>query len=176
MGLVCQIGDKEMVPLTIRLYGDPVLRRKSREVKEINGDVRKIIDNMAKLICKNKGLGLAAPQVGILKRVIVADVGDGLVSLVNPKILWRQGKDTMSEGCLSIPGISLEIKRSKEVIVEGLTKEGEKVQLGAVGLLARVLQHEIDHLDGILIIDRLPKKKIKPIKKELDKIKATVEK
>ena len=163
-------------PLTIRLYGDPVLRRKSREVEEVNGDIRKLIDNMAKLMYQNKGLGLAAPQVGILKRAIIADVGDGLVSLVNPKILWRQGKDTMSEGCLSIPGINLEIKRSKEVIVEGLTKEGEKVQLGAVGLLARVLQHEIDHLDGILIIDRVPKKKIKPIKKELDRIKAMVQK
>jgi len=165
-----------MIPVTIRLYGNSVLRRKSREVKEMNEDIQKLIDNMAKLMYQNKGLGLAAPQVGILKRVIVADVGDGLVSLVNPKILWRQGKDTMSEGCLSIPGISLEIKRSKEVIVEGLTREGEKVQLGAVGLLARVLQHEIDHLDGILIVDRVPKKKIKPIKKELDKIKTIVEK
>ncbi|MEE9316236.1 MAG: peptide deformylase [bacterium] len=163
-------------PLTIRLYGDSVLRRKSREVKEISGDIRKLINNMAKLMYQNKGLGLAAPQVGILKRVIVADVGDGLFSLVNPKILWRQGKDVMSEGCLSIPGINLEIKRSKEVIVEGLTKEGEKVQLGAVGLLACVLQHEIDHLDGILIVDRVPKKIIKPIKKELDKIKTIVEK
>ena len=165
-----------MIPVTIRLYGDSVLRRKSREVKEMNEDIQKLIDNMAKLMYKNKGLGLAAPQVGILKRVIVADVGDGLVSLVNPKILWRQGKDTMAEGCLSIPGINLEIKRSKEVIVEGLTREGEKVQLGAVGLLARVLQHEIDHLDGILIVDRVPKKKIKTIKKELDKIKTIVEK
>ncbi|HUW23652.1 MAG TPA: peptide deformylase [bacterium] len=165
-----------MIPVTIRLYGNSVLRRKSREVKEMNEDIQKLIDNMAKLMYQNKGLGLAAPQVGILKRVIVADVGDGLVSLVNPKILWRQGKDTMSEGCLSIPGISLEIKRSKEVIVEGLTREGEKVQLGAVGLLARVLQHEIDHLDGILIVDRVPKKKTKTIKKELDKIKTIVEK
>lgn len=165
-----------ITPVTIRLYGDSVLRRKSREVKEMNGNIRKLIDNMAKLMYKNKGLGLAAPQVGILKRVIIADVGDGLVSLVNPKILWRQGKDVMSEGCLSIPGINLEIKRSKEVIVEGLTREGEKVQLGAVGLLARVLQHEIDHLDGMLIVDRVPKKKIKTIKKELDKIKATAQK
>lgn len=165
-----------MIPVTIKLYGDSVLRRKSREVKEMSEDIQKLIDNMAKLMHQNKGLGLAAPQVGILKRVIVADVGDGLVSLVNPKILWRQGKDTMAEGCLSIPGISLEIKRSKEVIVEGLTREGEKVQLGAVGLLARVLQHEIDHLDGILIVDRVPKKKIKPIKKELDRIKTIVEK
>lgn len=165
-----------ITPVTIRLYGDSVLRRKSREVKEMNGDIRKLIDNMAKLMYKNKGVGLAAPQVGILKRVIVVDVGEGLVSLVNPKILWRQGKDVMSEGCLSIPGINLEVKRSQEVIVEGLTKEGEKVQLGAMGLLARVLQHEIDHLDGILIVDRVPKKIIKPIKKELDKIKTMVEK
>ncbi|MDH5661934.1 MAG: peptide deformylase [Elusimicrobiota bacterium] len=165
-----------ITPVTIRLYGDPILRRKSREVKEIDGNIRKLIDNMAKLMYQNKGLGLAAPQVGILKRVIVADVGDGLVSLVNPRILWRQGKDTMSEGCLSIPVINLEIKRSKEVIVEGLTKEGEKVQLGAVGLLARVLQHEIDHLDGILIIDYVPKKRIKSIKKELDKIKTMAQK
>jgi peptide deformylase len=165
-----------MVPVTIKLYGDPVLRRKSREVKKIDGDIQKLIDSMAKLIYQNKGLGLAAPQVGILKRVIVADVGDGLVSLVNPRILWRQGKDTMPEGCLSIPGINLEIKRSKEVIVEGLNKEGEKVQLGAVGLLARVLQHEIDHLDGILIIDLVPKKRIKSIKKELDKMKTMAQK
>ena len=165
-----------ITPVTIKLYGNSVLRKKSREVKEIDGDIQKLIDNMAKLMYQNKGLGLAAPQVGILKRVIVADVGDGLVSLVNPKILWRQGKDTMAEGCLSIPGIDLEIKRSKEVIVEGLTKEEEKVQLGAVGLLARVLQHEIDHLDGILIIDYVPKKRIKSIKKELEKIKGMVQK
>lgn len=165
-----------IAPVTIKLYGDPVLRRKSREVKEIDGDIRKLIDSMAKLMYQNKGLGLAAPQVGILKRVIVADVGDGLVSLVNPRILWRQGKDTMPEGCLSIPGINLEIKRSKEVIVEGLNKEGEKVQLGAVGLLARVLQHEIDHLDGILIIDLVPRKRIKSIKKELDKMKTMAQK
>ncbi|MFQ5868000.1 MAG: peptide deformylase [bacterium] len=165
-----------ITPLTIRLYGDPVLRRKCREVEEMTGDVQKLIDNMAKLMHKNKGLGLAAPQVGMLKRVIIADVGDGLVSLVNPRILWRQGKEIMSEGCLSIPGINLEIKRSKEVIVEGLNKEGEKVQLGAVGLLARVLQHEIDHLDGVLIVDRVSKKRIKSIKKELDQIKAMVRK
>ncbi|MCJ7646301.1 peptide deformylase [bacterium] len=165
-----------ITPVTIRLYGDNVLRRKSREVKEMNGDIQKLIDNMAKLMYRNKGVGLAAPQVGILKRVIVADVGEGLVSLVNPKILWRQGKDTMSEGCLSIPGINLEVKRSKEVIVEGLNREGEKVQLGAVGLLARVLQHEIDHLEGILIVDRVPKKRIKLIKKELDEIKRRTKK
>lgn len=165
-----------MISLTIKLYGDQVLRRKSQEVKEINEEIGKLIDNMARLMHRNKGLGLAAPQVGILKRVIVADVGDGLTSLVNPRIVWRQGRHIMSEGCLSIPGISLEIKRSQEVIVEGLNRDGEKIQLGAVGLLARVLQHEIDHLDGILIVDRVPKKIIKLIKKQLDQIKATARK
>jgi len=165
-----------MIPLTIKLYGDQVLRRKSQEVKEINEEIGKLIDNMARLMHRNKGLGLAAPQVGILKRVIVADVGDGLTSLVNPRIVWRQGRQIMSEGCLSVPGISLEIKRSQEVIVEGLNRDGEKIQLGAVGLLARVLQHEIDHLDGILIVDRVPKKTIKLIKKQLDQIKATARK
>jgi peptide deformylase len=168
-----------MIPtasITIRLYGDKVLRRKSREVEKMSGDIQKLIHNMAKLMYKNKGLGLAAPQVGILKRVIIADVGDGLVSLANPRILWRQGKDVMSEGCLSIPGVNLEIERSQEVIVEGLNREGEKVQLGAIGLLARVLQHEIDHLQGILIVDLVPKKRIKPIKKQLDQIKAIVQK
>ena len=165
-----------MIPLIIKLYGDQVLRRKSQEVKEINEDIGKLIDNMARLMHRNKGLGLAAPQVGILKRVIVADVGDGLTSLVNPRIVWRQGRHIMSEGCLSVPGISLEIKRSQEVIVEGLNRDGEKIQLGAVGLLARVLQHEIDHLDGILIVDRVPKKIIKLIKKQLDQIKATARK
>ena len=165
-----------MIPLIIKLYGDQVLRRKSQEVKEINEDIGKLIDNMARLMHRNKGLGLAAPQVGILKRVIVADVGDGLTSLVNPRIVWRQGRHIMSEGCLSVPGISLEIKRSQEVIVEGLNRDGEKIQLGAVGLLARVLQHEIDHLDGVLIVDRVPKKTIKLIKKQLDQIKATARK
>jgi len=165
-----------MISLTIKLYGDQVLRRKSQEVKEINEEIGKLIDNMARLMHRNKGLGLAAPQVGILKRVIVADVGDGLTSLVNPRIVWRQGRHIMSEGCLSVPGISLEIKRSQEVIVEGLNRDGEKIQLGAVGLLARVLQHEIDHLDGVLIVDRVPKKTIKLIKKQLDQIKATARK
>jgi len=165
-----------MIPRTIKLYGDQVLRRKSQEVKEINEETRKLIDSMARLMRRNKGLGLAAPQVGILKRVIVADVGEGLTSLVNPRIVWRQGRHIMSEGCLSIPGISLEIRRSQEVIVEGLNRDGEKIQLGAVGLLARVLQHEIDHLDGILIVDRVPKKTIKLIKKQLDRIKTTARK
>jgi len=161
---------------TIRLYGNPILRKKSREIEKINEDIHKLIDDMAKLMYQNKGLGLAAPQVGILKRVIVCDVGEGLVSLINPKILWRQGKETMSEGCLSIPGISLEVERSQEVIVEGLNKKGEKIQLGAVGLLARAVQHEIDHLEGILIVDRVPRKKIRPIKKELEEIKRRIEK
>lgn len=155
----------------IRLYGDPVLKRKCKEVEELNSGVKETIDAMCKVMYQNKGIGLAAPQIGISKRIIIADIGEGLLTFINPKIIWRQQKDIMSEGCLSLPGVSLDIKRSKELALEGLDNKGERIQYGALGLLARVLQHEIDHLDGILIIDRIPEKRLKPIKKELDKIK-----
>ncbi len=160
-----------MDSLGIKLYGDPVLKRKCKEVEELNGDIQKFINIMSRIMYQYKGIGLAAPQLGILKRIIIADIGEGLLTFINPKIIWCQGKEVMEEGCLSIPGINLEIKRSQEVIVEGMDKKGEQVQYGARGLLGRVLQHEIDHLDGILIIDRVPKKRLKPIRKELEKIK-----
>ena len=160
-----------MENLYLRLYGDSILKRKSKEIEKMDKDIERLIYNMSKIMYKNKGIGLAAPQVGILKKVIIADIGEGLVSFVNPKLLWKQGKEFMSEGCLSFPGINFAIKRSKEVIMEGIDKKGEFVQIGAQNLFARVLQHEIDHLDGILIIDRVPKKRLKPIKKQLEKIK-----
>ena len=99
------------------------------------------------------GIGLAAPQIGISKKLIVADIGDGPVMLANPKILKTKGAGKMEEGCLSIPGINVIIKRAEEVIVNGLNEKGKVIELKAQGLLARVLQHEIDHLNGRLIID-----------------------
>ena len=159
-----------MAVLKVRLYGDSVLRKKSKEVEKVDKEIKKLLDNMAETMYRNKGVGLAAPQVGILKRAIIVDVGEGLTALANPKILWRQGKVTASEGCLSLPGIFLEIKRSQEVVVEGMDKDGETKQIGAAGLFARALQHEIDHLNGILIIDHISRKKLKSIRKELKKI------
>lgn len=159
-----------MAVLKVKLYGDPVLRKKCREVEKVDEKIRKLLDDMADTMYHNEGIGLAAPQVGILKRAIVVDVGEGLTALVNPKILWRQGKVTAPEGCLSLPGISLDIKRSQEVIVEGIDKDGKTKQIGAAGLFARALQHEIEHLNGILIIDHVSRKKLKSIRKELEKI------
>jgi peptide deformylase len=159
-----------MAVLKVRLYGDSVLRKKCQEVEEVNKEIKKLLDNMAETMYRNKGVGLAAPQVGILKRAIVVDIGEGLTALANPKILWRQGKATAPEGCLSLPGIFLDIKRSQEVVVEGIDKDGETQQIGAADLFARALQHEIDHLNGVLIIDHISRKKLKSIRKQLRKI------
>jgi peptide deformylase len=161
----------EELSRTIKLYGDSVLKKKCKEVTELNRDIQKLINVMFQTMRQYKGVGLSAPQVGVSKRVIVANIGEELISMVNPRILWRQGKDIMSEGCLSFPGINLEIKRSQEILVEGLNSKGEQVQLKAKGLVARILQHEIDHLDGILIIDRVSGKRLKTIKKELVEVR-----
>ena len=159
-----------MAILKVRLYGDPALRKKCQEIEEVDGKIEKLLNNMAETMYRNKGVGLAAPQVGVLKRAIVVDIGEGLTALANPKILWRQGKATAPEGCLSLPGIFLDIKRSQEVVVEGIDKDGETQQIGAADLFARALQHEIDHLNGVLIIDHISRKKLKSIRKQLRRI------
>ena len=159
-----------MTVLKVRLYSNPILRKKCQEIKEVDEKIRRLLDDMADTMHHNEGVGLAAPQVGVLKRAIVVDVGEGLTTLVNPKILWHQGKVTAPEGCLSLPEIFLEIKRSQEIIVEGIDKNGETKQIGAAGLYARVLQHEIDHLNGVLTVDHISRKKLKSIRKELGKI------
>ncbi len=159
-----------MAVLKVRLYSNPILRKKCPEVEEVDKEIKKLLDDMADTMYHDEGIGLAAPQVGVLKRAIVVDVGEGLTALANPKILWRQGKATGPEGCLSLPGIFLKIKRSQEVIVEGIDKNGETKQIGAAGLYARTLQHEIDHLNGVLITDHISRKKLKSIRQQLRKI------
>ncbi|OGS18218.1 MAG: peptide deformylase [Elusimicrobia bacterium RIFOXYA2_FULL_40_6] len=155
----------------IKKYGDPVLKQKSALVTEFDKELRGLIILMKDFMYTNRGIGLAAPQLGISKRVIVADTGEGFRAFVNPKIIWSQGKQREEEGCLSIPGIRLEIKRANEIVLEGFDNKFEPVQTGALGIFARVLQHEIDHLDGILIVDRIPKKRLKTIRDELAVIK-----
>jgi len=159
------------VPADIRVYGDPVLKVKCRNVTKLDGGIKTLVDAMARSMYSNSGVGLAAPQIGVAKRIIIADIGEGLFCLINPKILKMQGgKEVMAEGCLSVPGINIEIKRHTDIIVEGVTRGGEKVKMEIKGLLSRVLQHEIDHLDGILITDRVSKKKLRAVKQELDRI------
>ncbi|HOK43937.1 MAG TPA: peptide deformylase [Thermoclostridium caenicola] len=136
--------------------GDDVLRKRSKEVKEINDKIRELFEDMKETLyaCGN-GIGLAAPQVGILKRMIVIDLGDGPMEIINPVIVEQEGEQIEIEGCLSIPGVYGEVKRPARVVVEYTNLNGEKVRVEGTELLARCLSHEIDHLDGILFTDKV---------------------
>ncbi len=142
-----------MKPLKIRKYPHKVLRKVCEPVKNITKREVKLFENMLFTMRHSSGMGLAAPQIGITKRLIVADIGEGAVRLANPEIVKIKGTDKMVEGCLSIPDVTVDIERPYEVVVTGLNKRGKTVELEVKGLLARVLQHEIDHLNGKLIID-----------------------
>ncbi len=133
---------------------DQVLREKAKEIKEINNNIHKLLDNMKDTMRAAQGAGLAAPQIGISKRAIVVDVYDEELELINPVLLSGEGEQTDYEGCLSVPGFTGEVTRYNIVKVTGLNRNGEKVEYVGEGLMARALQHEIDHLDGILYIDK----------------------
>ena len=144
----------------IRTIGDELLSKKSKEIDVVDEKIAQLLDDMLETMHEtNDGIGLAAPQVGILKRAIVIDLsaeeeGVGPYKLVNPVIVKRKGEQVCREGCLSVPGKLGDVVRPREVVVEALNEKGEKVTIKAKGLLAVVLSHEIDHLDGILFIDR----------------------
>jgi len=142
-----------MEPLEIKKYPDSVLRKKALEIKGITGKEVKLFEEMLFTMRHYAGIGLAAPQIGIARDLIVADIGEGAIRLANPVILKTKGLEKMEEGCLSIPSVSITIDRPDEIIVSGLNEKGKVIELEAQGLLARVLQHEIDHLKGKLIID-----------------------
>ena len=141
----------------IRLNGDEILRKKAREVDTVDDKIRELLHDMLETMHKYNGVGLAGPQVGILKRVIVIDLynGEEPLLLVNPKIIKSKGKQEVDEGCLSFPNEYAKIIRPKEVVVEALNENGEKVKIVAKDLLAQALSHEIDHLDGILFVDNM---------------------
>lgn len=131
----------------------PVLKKESKPIALIRPEEKKLVDDMLETMYVNQGIGLAAPQVGILNRAIVIDAGQGPLQLINPIIVKKTGREIGEEGCLSLPGITLRVKRSKRIMYKGLNRDGKLVEDEAEGLLARAIQHEIDHLDGILIID-----------------------
>lgn len=159
--------------LTIRKYGDPMLRETCQPLNEISDATRLLIDDMAKTMYEYKGVGLAASQVGVRGRVVVVDSNQELICLVNPEILSREGREVAYEGCLSIPDVEVDVERATKIIVEGLDREGKRVELTLDGLVAREMQHEIDHLNGILIIDYLSFVKRQFVKKQLAKQKTT---
>lgn len=144
-----------MAKLPIVTVGDPILEKRADEVPKITKRVTKLIDDMFETMYEANGVGLAAPQVGVAKRIIVLDVGDGPVCLVNPVMVNTAGEDIDVEGCLSIPERWVYVKRATEVEITGLNEKGKQVRIQADGYFARALQHEIDHLDGVLMLDRM---------------------
>ena len=136
-------------------FPNPILRKKAKAVKKVTAAVANLIDDMIETMRTAPGVGLAAPQVGESIRVIVADVGQGPIALVNPKIMEKHGQQTFTEGCLCLPGVEAPVERAAHVIVKGLDRAKNKIIVEAQGLMATVLQHEIDHLDGLVFIDRV---------------------
>lgn len=159
-----------MALLTVRLYGDPVLRQVATPVRDITAEIKRIIADMTETMWHQVGIGLAAPQVGLPYRILVMDDGKGgAQALINPEIESRSGTIREEEGCLSLPGVFGVIERSKTVTVKAMDAEGKPVSLEVTGLKARIVQHELDHLDGVLFIDRLPPVTRDRIKKKIQK-------
>ena len=139
----------------VREDGDEILRKRSKEVEVVDDKIRELLDDMVETLHKYNGVGLAAPQVGILKRVIVIDLYDGNepLKLVNPVIIKTKGKQEVEEGCLSFPNQYAKVVRPEEIVAEALNEKGEKIKIKAKGLLAQAICHEVDHLNGILFVD-----------------------
>lgn len=139
----------------IRQFGDPVLRQRAREVEEIDGSLARLVEDMIETMYDAPGVGLAAPQVGVERRLFVYDVGDGPQAVINPVIVEASGEWTYEEGCLSIPDLSWNVVRPNAVHLRGFGIDGEEIDIEGDELLGRCFQHEMDHLDGILLVERL---------------------
>ena len=139
----------------VEMDKDDILRKHARRVDKFDKRLAVLLDDMADTMYEADGVGLAAPQVGILKRCVVIDVGEGLIELVNPEILWTEGEVVDVEGCLSVPGRRCTVARPEKVRVHAQDRRGEHIEVEGEGLLARCLCHELDHLDGILYVDKM---------------------
>lgn len=153
----------------IRTYGDPVLKTNATDVTEIDGKIAKLVSDMIETMREAPGVGLAAPQVGVEKRIFVYDIGEGPRTVLNPKLTEFDGEWVYEEGCLSVPGLYWDIVRPNKVHLEGIDMDGNPLSIEGSELLGRVLQHEVDHLDGILLLERLDESQRKQAKKALRK-------
>lgn len=162
-----------MADLELKKYPDPVLKQVCLPVAKVTKAHKKLLADMLVLMREAKGVGLAAPQVGILERIIVVEVEGTVYDFINPEITACRGQAEAEEGCLSLPGICLEINRAAEIEVQSLDKNGKEFQIKADGLLARVIQHEADHLDGKMIIDRIPIQEYAKLAPLLNKLKTS---
>jgi peptide deformylase len=145
-----------MKKLTIQKFPSPVLRKRCEPVLKVTEKERALFRQMLDVMRRSRGIGLAAPQIGISRCLMVVDIGEGALALANPEIVERKGRDALREGCLSVPGVLVEVFRDACVTAVGLDQKGERIEMQAEGLLARVIQHEVDHLHGKLILDYLP--------------------
>lgn len=153
-------------------YPDPRLRRKALPVDTVDDEIRNLIDDMAETMYQAPGIGLAAPQIDVSKRVLVIDISEARNDLrvfVNPELLTQEGEQTMEEGCLSVPGVYDDVTRAEKITVRALDRDGKPFELETDGLLATCVQHEIDHLDGKLFVDYLSRLKQQRVRKKLEK-------
>lgn len=161
--------------LRLRFYGDPVLRQRAAEVDQYDANLVRLAETMFEVMYENDGIGLAGNQVGLLQRLIVLDVtlddeNRVRMALCNPRLLNKEGEDTAEEGCLSIPDVRADVSRPDVLVVEAETLEGKTVRFEAEGLLARAVQHEVDHLDGVLFVDRISPSRRKMLEGRLRQI------
>ena len=156
----------------LKVYPDTVLRKKTVPVETIDGHINRLIYEMAETMYMKRGIGLAAPQVGVSQKIVVVDIGEGLIPLINPVIVEIDDEnESFEEGCLSLPDIALKIDRSRKIVVKGINLDGSEIELEVSDLLARVFQHEVDHLEGTLIIDRVSGVQKELLKSKLKKLR-----
>lgn len=158
--------------MDIRTFGDPVLRTRAEPVLVIDDEIRDICELMVEVMIRRNGVGLAAPQIGISKRIFVLDADDEFHILINPELVERSEEiEESTEGCLSVPGVDAPVSRSIRVVVEGLNLKGEKIRLEGEGLMARAIQHEMDHLNGSLFLDQLSAARKQSLLREYQRVK-----
>jgi len=161
----------------LRIYPDPILMRKAIPVRDINGEVKDMADEMIEAMIAHQGIGLAAPQIGILKAMTVVDMGGGAKVFINPEVIEREGESVFEEGCLSLPTVEISVRRRETILLRAWDLDGKEMNLELSGLTSRVHQHEIDHLHGVLIIhyvsqlkrDLLRRKMLKDFKRSRGK-------
>ena len=144
-----------MAVLEVMKTGHPVLKQIAEPVEFVNKKIRQLLDDMAETMYKTDGVGLAAPQVNVSKRIIVLDDGNGLIEVINPEIVKKEGSQVGLEGCLSVPELFGDVERYDKIEVHGINRNNKKIKIKAKGFLARIFQHEIDHLNGILFVEKL---------------------
>ncbi|MEY4366488.1 MAG: peptide deformylase [Actinomycetota bacterium] len=164
------VGSLRHVGYDIRTFGDPVLAAVADEVENIDAKIVRLSESMLQAMYRAPGLGLAAPQIGVQKKIFVYDIDDQPITLINPRIVESSGEWVYDEGCLSIPGLYVEMLRPKQVLLEAVDLDGNEIRVEADELLARLFQHELDHLNGVLMFDRMTEEQKKEALAEYRKI------